>query len=90
MKKSLLFLAVVSLLEVFMNHVTNAVEHRGHGRKHKEKASDEIETSGVEEGTEVAVTEHEIEAAVKQTGKYKFSAGKIDLGINKFKCYSSS
>jgi len=76
MKKSLLLLAVVSLLEVFINHVTNAVEHRGHGRKHKEKASDEIETSGVEDGAEAAVTESEIEAAIRKTGKYKFSAGK--------------
>jgi len=76
MKKSLLFLAVVSLLEVFMNHVTNAVEHRGHGRKHKEKTGDEIETSGVEDGTEAEVTENEIEAAIKETGKYKFSAGR--------------
>ena len=83
MKKSLLFLAVVSLLEVFKSHVTHAVEHRGHGRKHKEKTEDEIETSGVDKGTEVAVTENEIEAAVKETGKYKFSVGKIDLGINK-------
>ena len=84
MKKSLLLLAVVSLLEVFMSHLTHAVEHRGHGRKHKEKTEDEIETSGVEEGAEVAVTENEIEAAVKVTGKYKSLGGTIDLGINKF------
>ena len=90
MKKSLLFLAVVSLLEVFMNHVTHAVEHKVHERKHKEKIEDEMETSGVEEGTEVAVTEHEIEAAVKETGKYKVSVGKIDLGTSTSKCYSSS
>ena len=83
MKKSLLFLAVVSFLEVFMNHVTNAMEHRGHGRKHKEKAEDEIETSGLDDGTEATVTENDFEAAIKETGKYKFSAGKIDLGINK-------
>ena len=76
MKKSLLFLAVVSLLEVFMNHVTNAVEHRGHGRKHKEKAEDESETSGLDDGTEATVTENDIEAAIKETGKYKFSSGK--------------
>ena len=76
MKKSLLFLVVVSFLEVFMSHVTNAVEHRGHGRKHKEKAEDEIETSGSEDGTEATVTENDIEAAIKETGKYKFSAGK--------------
>ena len=75
MKKSLLFLAVVSLLEVFMNHVTNAVEHRGHGRKHKEKTGDEIETSGVEDETEATVTENEVET-IKENGKYKFSAGK--------------
>ena len=75
MKKSLLFLVVVSFLEVFMSHVTNAVEHRGHGLKHNEKKEDEIESSGVEDGTEAAVTENEIEAAIKETGKYKFSAG---------------
>ena len=84
MKKSLLFLAVVALLEVFMSHVTHAAEHRGHGRKHKEKTENEIETSGVEDGTDAALTENEIEAAVKETGKYKFSAGKIDLGIDTF------
>ena len=76
MKKSLLFLAVVSLLEAFMNHVTNALEHRGHGRKHKEKAKDDIETSGLDDGTEATVTENDIEAAIKETGKYKFSSGK--------------
>ena len=76
MKTSLVFLAVVSLLEVLMHHVTNAVEHRGHGRKHKEKAEDEIETSGVEDVAEAAVTENEIEAAIRETGKCKFSAGK--------------
>ena len=76
MKKSLLFLAVVALLEVFMSHVTHAVEHRGHGRKHKEKTEDEIETSGLDDGTEVTVTENDIEAAIKETGKYKFSSGK--------------
>ena len=75
MKKSLLFLAVVSLLEVFMNHVTNAVEHRGHGRKHKDKIEDEIETSGVEDETEATVTENEVET-IKENGKYKFSEGK--------------